>query len=353
MDLLSKIGQLIMVGFEGSSPSEEFLDFLKNFPFGGVILFSRNYKDKEQVRDLCAHIREWNTRCHPGAPPLFIGVDQEGGRVKRFGPPFIESPPNRVWGEMDDLEKTRENARTVGKELHDVGVNINFAPVLDVDTNPINPIIGDRSYGPDPVLVSRHGAAAIKGFYEGGLFPVGKHFPGHGHTSMDSHLCLPVVETSLEQLSEVELLPFVHGIESGLEMIMTAHVVYKNIDPQCPATFSNRIISGLLREQIGFKGLIFSDDMEMRAVAECFDFPEACLKALEAGCDILLICRDREKQERAFRCIHEAVKNGRLPEEQIDESVERVIRLKNRQKPERGGTYTCRLPQIGGRKTSL
>ncbi|MBI5186356.1 MAG: beta-N-acetylhexosaminidase [Nitrospinae bacterium] len=330
MNLLSKIGQLIMVGFEGPSPSDDLLEFFKDFPFGGVILFSRNYKDKGQVRNLCSTIQEWNLRYNPGAPPLFIGVDQEGGRVKRFGPPFIESPPNRTWGELNAPEKTRENARAVGKELRDSGLNINFAPVLDVDTNPDNPIIGDRSYGPDPLLVSRHGVAAIQGFMEGGVFPVGKHFPGHGHTSLDSHACLPEVDTSMKQMAKVELVPFVNGIKGGLEMLMSAHVVYKNIDPQCAATFSRRILTGLLREEMGFKGLVFSDDMEMGAVPECHDFPEACVRAVEAGCDILLICRDREKQETAFRSLQNAVKSGRIQEKRIDESLERVMRLKNR-----------------------
>lgn len=330
MDLSSKIGQMIVVGFEGTAPTEDLRRFLRDHPFGGIILFSRNYSGKEQVTELCARLQEWNRADHPDAPPLFIGVDQEGGRVKRFGPPFTQSPPNRTWGEKDDPDKTLENATLVGKELREAGVNINFAPVLDVDTNPRNPIIGDRAYGHDPDLVARHGAASIRGFLQGGVFPVGKHFPGHGDTSLDSHLDLPVVEATIERLREVELPPFAKGIEAGLEMIMTAHVLYKNIDPLAPATFSRRILSGLLREEMGFDGIVFSDDMEMGAVGCHCPFPDACCMAVDAGVDVLLVCKDREKQIAAFHALIDAVEEGKIDEARVEESVERILRLKKK-----------------------
>lgn len=330
MNLSSKIGQMIMLGFEGTAPTDDLRRFLRDYPFGGIILFSRNYSDKEQVTELCARLQEWNRADHPEAPPLFIGVDQEGGRVKRLGPPFTQSPPNRTWGEQDFPERTRENARIVGRELKEAGININFAPVLDVDTNPNNPIIGDRAYGPDPCLVSRHGRAAIQGFRKGGVFPVGKHFPGHGDTSLDSHLDLPAVDTTLEHLKKVELTPFAMSIAEGLEMIMTAHVLYKNIDPLKPATFSRRILSDILRGEMGFDGVVFSDDMEMGAVGCHCPFPEACCMAVDAGVDILLVCKDREKQTAAFHALVNAVEEGKIGEARVEESVERILRLKNK-----------------------
>jgi len=317
-----------MIGFEGTTLTAQVRDLLPGFPVGGVIFFSRNYSGKEQIRKLCAGLQEWNARMHPGSPPLFLGVDQEGGRVRRFGPPFSVAPPNRAWGKIDDPQKTEQGAMAVGGELRDAGININFAPVLDVDVNPDNPVIGDRSYGSDPALVARHGKAAIRGYRKAGVFPVGKHFPGHGRTSLDSHISLPHVNISMEQLKEVELVPFAGAIQEGLGMIMSAHVVYKGIDPAYPATFSSRILTGLLRQEMGYDGLVLTDDMEMGAVTGSYDFPEACLMAVEAGADILLICHNQEKQETACRAVYDAVKQGRIAEKRIDQSLERVMAQK-------------------------
>ncbi len=319
-----------MVGFEGAAMPDPFRLHFKEHPFGGVILFSRNYSGKEQIKGLCKELQNYNTSNNPDSPPLFIGVDQEGGRVLRFGPPFFQSPSNRIWGELNDLDKTLKNAEEVGKELREAGININFAPCLDVDTNPDNPIIGDRSYGTDSQLVARHGAAAIHGFSKGRVFPVGKHFPGHGDTFVDSHIDLPSVDTTPGQLEKTAIVPFARGLANGLEMIMTAHVLYNKIDSRFPATFSRKILSEMLRKGMGFKGLIFTDDMEMGAISKRYDFSESCLLALEAGADILLVCHKEEKQALAFRTIYDAVRSGKISEKRIDESIGRIMRLKGR-----------------------
>jgi len=264
----------------------------------GVILFRRNTPSVEAVRELARKIVK--ASAISGGP--FVAVDQEGGRVVRIPAPAVELPPMRVLGDIGDAALAGRAARAVAVELRALGVNLDFAPVLDVDTNPDNPVIGDRSFGRDPVLVGRLGAAFARGLEDNGVLACGKHFPGHGDTDLDSHFALPVVRADRARLDRVEIEPFRIAKES-VSSLMTAHVVYEALDPGVPATQSRTILAGLLRGNLGYDGLVFSDDLEMRALADRQTVEESATRAIRAGCDVLLVCKSFELAERAHAAL--------------------------------------------------
>jgi len=323
MKLTSKIGQLLMVGFNGTTPSKEVQDLIKKHRIGGVILFSRNIKDPVQ----CAKLTDALQKLSPDAP-LLIAVDQEGGRVSRLAPPFTQFPSARTLGRCDSVTLTYSAAEAMAKELIAVGINMNFAPVLDVDTNPKNPIIGDRSFGPSPTLVSKHGLAMIVGMHDQKVIACGKHFPGHGDTSADSHETLPVVNHPISRLADLELKPFIHAIENRLSCIMTAHVRYSQLDDKYPASLSKKIISQLLRKTIQFEEVVVTDDLEMKGITDGFSIPEAAVKAVQAGSDLILVCHSAEQQTAVMEALIHAVENGTISEARLNDSLNRLLRLK-------------------------
>ncbi len=278
-------GQAIVSGFTGKQPPEELLRAAASRRLGGLILFSRNFATVAEAVELN---RVLIAAFAPETPP-WIGVDQEGGRVARLGSPVVRLPAMRVLGEIDDPALTRQAASVLGAQLACLGFNLDFAPVLDVDSNPANPVIGDRAFGADPDRVARHGLAFAEGLQRAGVAACGKHFPGHGDTDVDSHLALPRLEHDLERLEAVELAPF-RAAAGTLASIMTAHVVFRAIDPGAPATLGPRAIEGLLRQQIDYRGVVFSDDLEMKAIDDHYGVPEAACLAVQAGCDAVLIC---------------------------------------------------------------
>jgi beta-N-acetylhexosaminidase len=280
-------GGVIVCGFDGLVAPEPLRDWLTDETVAGVILFKRNIADVTQAAAL---IEECNERSG-SALPILVGVDQEGGRVARFGDPVIHLPPMRKLAALDDLDLTRESARVLARQLRAIGINLNFAPVLDVDTNPDNPVIGDRAFGSNPDAVIAHALAFAEGLHEGGVLSCGKHFPGHGDTDLDSHFALPRLSHGRNRLDEIELRPFRAAV-GVLPSVMTAHVVFEALDPATPATMSHRVIAELLREEIGFAGAVFSDDLEMKAVSERYSLEEAGARAIDAGCDLLLVCSD-------------------------------------------------------------
>jgi len=292
-------GQLVVGGFVGMDLPESFARELRARRRAGAIVFRRNVADLVQVAELCAAIR--NAAQRELAP--FVAVDQEGGRVSRLPEPFLVLPPMRTLGRIDELGLTRRAARVVGLELGALGFNLDFAPVLDVDSNPANPVIGDRSFGAEPERVARHGLAFIEGLSSSGLCACAKHFPGHGDTSQDSHFELPTVAHGDERLRHIELAPFVAAIGARVDAMMSAHVVVRAWDAHQPATLSRRICTELLRGELGFEGVLFSDDLEMKAIARDPGVELAAPAAIEAGCDVLLVCRDEELQCR----VHEAL----------------------------------------------
>jgi beta-N-acetylhexosaminidase len=328
LSLSEKIGQLFMVGFEGTAVTSELVDWMATYAWGGVIIFGRNVESPAQLLELTQGLQATaQTRIHL---PLLIAVDQEGGRVARLKPPFTTFPTAAQVGQAGAEQMAYEVAQAIATELRSVGITMDMAPVLDVLTNPANTVIGDRAFSGDPQRVARLGAAFIHGMHAAGVLAVGKHFPGHGDTWLDSHVALPVSERTAAQLKSCELLPFREGIAAGLEAIMTAHVVYRAWDPQRPATLSPRILTGILREELGFQGVISTDDLGMAAVSETVAWEEIPLQALRAGSDLLLICHHRQRQEQAHAHVLSAVQRGELPECVVDRALERIQRLKSR-----------------------
>ncbi len=323
MEQNEQIGQFFVCGFTGTRPDEAILRLIREYGIGGVILFARNIETPRQTAEL---IRELQAA---SKIPLFVGIDQEGGRVARLPAPFTKFPASRLFGRNGSREEARAFGRATGLELAATGINLDFAPVLDIDSHPGNPVIGDRSFGSDPALVSDLGCAVIAGLQER-VIACGKHFPGHGDTSLDSHLALPEVRHNLDFLRRRELVPFARAIDCGLETIMTAHVLYRSIDPDYPATLSSKIVQGILREELRFNGVVFSDDLEMKAVEDHFGIEDSSILALQAGVDLLLICHDPAKQEKAIEAVLRAVEAGKIPRSRIEESAGRLLDLKKR-----------------------
>jgi beta-N-acetylhexosaminidase len=290
----------LWVGFEGKSLPASLSRWLAGGQVGGVVLFSRNIESPAQVLDLCRGIRSAAGR---GNPFPLIAVDQEGGRVARFkDSPFTRFPPARACSLF--CCRNEGVAEAVGAataaELRAVGIDVNFAPVLDVDSNPRNPVIGDRAFSGDPRAAAALGIAFAKGSLSRGILPVGKHFPGHGDTSADSHEELPVVRADRQTLLRRELLPFRRAARAGIPALMTAHVMYPALDRAVPATLSRKILHDLLRERLRFRGAVISDALEMKAIADRYGIGEAAVLAVTAGCDVVLVCRGESTQEEAI-----------------------------------------------------
>lgn len=317
-------GQLLVGGFDGDRLSPRFSAALREGRRAGAILFRRNLPDIASATRLCEALV---LAAGPDLPP-FIGVDQEGGRVSRLPSPFLSLPPMRVLGSLGDLGLVRRAASAVAAELSAIGFNLNFAPVLDVDSNPANPVIGDRAFGRDPRTVMRAGVAFLQGLQERNVLACGKHFPGHGDTSTDSHFDLPVVEHERGRLDQIELPPFRAASGAGIASLMTAHVVCDALDKGVPATLSRVVCASLLRAEIGFDGVLFSDDLEMAAVAARYPIETAAVEAVWAGCDVLLVCKDEDLQDRAHEAlVRRAERDGRF-RERCMEAAARSLRLR-------------------------
>ncbi len=323
---------MIMAGFEGTTLTPETEDLIRNHHVGGLILFSRNYENPEQLHTLIRDLQEVAASTSTGLP-LFISVDQEGGRVARLTEPFTKYPPLCCLGHAQSESLAYRFGQSLAAELVDVGINMDYAPVLDVHTNPENPIIGDRAIASDPETVARLANSFIKGFKDKGMIPVGKHFPGHGDTHLDSHLDLPTVKRDAATLEAVELVPFRETISQGLEVIMTAHVIYTAWDAKNPATFSKVILQDILRQELGFQGVILSDDLEMKAVENYFPFDAFPRMGIEAGLDMFLICNSVEKVRALHDQLIRDVDNGTIPTAPIQQSVERILHLKRNLTP--------------------
>jgi beta-N-acetylhexosaminidase len=324
LELRVLAGQLIVGGFDGVELGARFATALKEGRRGGAILFRRNLSDIATAARLCDTIAR---EAAPGFPP-FIGVDQEGGRVTRLPPPFLTLPPMRALGGLGDLALVRRAARAVATELGAIGFNLDFAPVLDVDSNPDNPIIGDRSFGADPRTVMRNAVAFVQGLQDKNVLACGKHFPGHGDTSVDSHVGLPVVTHDRARLERIELPPFRAASGAGIASLMTAHVVCEALDPGVPATLSRAICASLLRAEIGFDGVLFSDDLEMAAVAAKYPIEESAVEAIWAGCDALLICKDEDTQDRAHEAIVRKAEKDKRFKDRCVEAMTRCLRIR-------------------------
>lgn len=326
MTLRQKIGQMIIVGFEGLEPSDAVKKMIKDYHVGNVILFSRNVKDSYQLVKLNNDLKALNK---DNPLPLIISADQEGGRVTRLPEDATKFPANLVIGSRNSAQLAYDIGRVTGLEMKAYGFNLNFAPVLDIFSNSKNTVIGDRAFGNTPGIVSEMGTALMKGLRDAGIIPVIKHFPGHGDTVVDSHIDLPSLDHSWERLESFELVPFKKAIEAEADMVMVAHIVFPGImEDELPASLSREVISGLLREKLNFDGVVISDDMDMGAIVKYYGIEEAAVRAVLAGTDIVSVCHNYERQKQAFEAILTAVEDGTIPMERIEQSVRRIIRLK-------------------------
>ncbi len=337
MSVEEKVGQMLMPDFRKwkgenvTAINPEIQKLIKDYHIGGVILFKENTVTREQMTRL--------TDAYQNAADKFaliVSVDQEGGIVTRLqeGTSF---PGNMALGAAQSEDLTQKVGKAIGEELNSVGINMNFAPVMDVNINPDNPVIGVRSFGSDPELVSSLGKAFMRGLKEAGIASTAKHFPGHGDTEVDSHLGLPEVPYTMDRLKEIELYPFKKAMESGIDAVMTAHVTFPEIDStkvisvkdgreiSLPATLSYRVLTELMREEMGFKGVIITDAMNMGAIVDNFGPTEAALRAVKAGTDILLMPVGIDEVSKA---LYQAIHKGEISHSRINQSVERILTLK-------------------------
>lgn len=327
LSLAEKVGQMIIGGWPDPSVTPDVRRLITEHRVGGLSLLPRNLRNAGQTAALCHELQM--IAAAAGQPaPLWLAADQEGGAILAVRDGVTPFPGNLALGATGDPHLAYQVGLALASELKALGINLNYAPVLDVATNPRNPIIGVRSFGGDPKRVAAFGRAFVQGALAAGALAVGKHFPGHGDTNVDSHLALPRVDRSLAELNQVELVPFRAAIEAGLPAVMSAHILFPALDPAFPATLSPRILTGLLRETLRFDGLILTDCLEMAAVAGRWPDGELAVRAVEAGADLLLLSHSFERQVAAVDAMVAAVVNGRLSETRVDESVRRILAAK-------------------------
>jgi beta-N-acetylhexosaminidase len=319
-------GQLAIAGFAGQSIPHDLKLLAREFDLGGVIFFARNIDSPDQVAELSREAQELAREL-----PLWVSVDQEGGRVARLKTPFTTWPPMATLGRSADEQLAERFARALAAELKAVGITMDYTPVLDVHTNPSNPVIGDRSLADRAEEVARLGSAIIRTLQGEGIAASGKHFPGHGDTSVDSHFELPLIEHAPDRLDAVELVPFKAAITAGVASIMTAHILIPALDPERPGTLSRRIVTELLKDELGYDGLVLSDDLEMKAISGRYGIPEATVMAIGAGCDAVLMCgADQAVQFEALESVIRAVEDGSLPLKRAEDALARHRRVKER-----------------------
>ena len=322
-------GQVLIAGFAGTVAPDELLALTERGELGGVILFKRNLGSMHQIAQLTASI----SRRAPRDLPPIIAVDQEGGRVARVGAPVLRLPPMRRLAALGDAQLTERAGAVLGRQLAALGFTMDFAPVLDVDTNPHNPVIGDRSFGATPEAVIAQAFAFARGLTTGGVLTCGKHFPGHGDTDLDSHLALPKLAHERARLDAVELAPF-RAARGVLPALMTAHVVFEALAPGRPATLCREVITDLLREELGYDGAIISDDLEMKAVADHYGIEQAACLAIEAGCDALLVCSRLDWVARAQTALAQRAEADPTFRRRLSDAAERTLRLRRMRAPE-------------------
>lgn len=333
-----KVSQLLVAGIEGTQLGQDAVQAVQDYQVGGVILFDRNVESAGQLAELTNGLKDLNG----DYTPLFLCVDQEGGRVDRMPPEVDDLPPALDFGAIADAGARMDACFALGQTLAAqcaaFGFNMDFAPSMDIWSNPENTVIGDRAFGTDAATVTGAANEAALGILSGGVIPVAKHFPGHGDTAVDSHYGLPVVDKTLEELEERELVPFRQAIDTtcvygtygdaAIPAVMVAHILMTQLDPDWPASLSHKVVTGLLREELGFDGVVCTDDLTMGALSETWGVGEAAVLAVEAGCDLLLVCHGADNLTAARDALLEAADSGRLSPERLDESVKRILSLK-------------------------
>ena len=325
MSLEEKIGQLFIVGFEGEEINDEIVDLVKNQKVGGLIYFSRNIVDSNQIINLNNEIKAIEKDI-----PLFISVDEEGGVVSRVPEEFVKLPSSGYIGQFNDENLSYNVGKIIAKELNSLGFNMDFAPVLDIDSNPNNTVIGERAFGNNSEIVSRLGIKTMEGIKDGKIIPVVKHFPGHGDTDVDSHYGLPIVKKTLEELENLEFIPFKNAIDNGADVVMISSIILESIDNEYPATMSKKVITDILRDSLGFDGVIATDDMTMGAIVDNYNLADAVIMSINAGSDLVLVCHGYDDIINSIVAVKDAVNSKIISEEKIDESVYRILKLKDK-----------------------
>lgn len=326
MSLEDKIGQMILAGVSGTTMDANAKQLISQLHVGGIIFYKYNFDTPAQTVQLVNQLKAKNS----SSLPLLLGVDQEGGRVTRLPGGLVNFPPNKQIGQVNNPDFSYKVGTLLGHEVKEFGLNLDFGPVLDINSNPTNPVIGDRSFGNNPKIVSRLGIQTMKGIQSQNVIPTIKHFPGHGDTSVDSHLELPVVNKSLKELKELELIPFERAIDQGADVVMVAHILLPELDKNNPASMSKAVMTDLLRKQLSFTGVIITDDMTMGAITEHFDIGKAAVESVKAGCDIILVGHGYNNVEKIISSLKAAVQNGEISEQRLNESIERIIQLKRK-----------------------
>jgi len=327
MSLDEKIGQLVIVGLDGYTLDANMTNLIKDQKVGGVILFGNNVKDSNQLVELTNSLKSMNSQ---NKIPLFISVDEEGGRVSRMPSEIKKLPSNQVIGSKNDGDLSYNIGKIIGEELKLFGFNMDFAPVLDINSNPNNSVIGDRSFGNKLSIVTKLGIKTMDGMASSNIIPVVKHFPGHGDTSVDSHIGLPVVNKDLESLSNFELVPFKEAIKKNVDTVMVSHIVLNKIDATYPASMSKTVITDILRTSLNFSGVVITDDMTMGAIIKNYDIGDAAVKSINAGSDIVLVCHGYNNELKVINSIKTALSSNVIQESRLDESVYRILKLKEK-----------------------
>jgi beta-N-acetylhexosaminidase len=325
-DMRRHVGQLAIVGFAGYAIPPDLRMLAREFDLGGVVLFARNVEAPEQVSEVSRDVQALASEL-----PLWVSTDQEGGRVARLKGSFTVWPPMMTLGRSGDEGLAGRFARSLAAELRAVGISLDFAPVLDIHTNSANPVIGDRALSERADEVARLGSVIIRTLQAEGIAACGKHFPGHGDTSVDSHHELPVVDHPPDRIERVELVPFKAAIEVNVASVMTAHILIPALDDQQPATLSPRIIDGMLKRELGYQGLVVTDDLSMKAISAKYGTTEATVAAIAAGCDAVLLCgQDQGVQVAAIEAVIHAVEDRTLPLKRVEDALARHRHVKER-----------------------
>jgi beta-N-acetylhexosaminidase len=327
MSIRELIGQHIFIGLSGPVLTSEEKTFIVENNISGVVLFARNCIEPKQIRQLCADVQSLRHKMKDRAP-LFIGIDMEGGRVHRLKPPFTQWPPLKKIGDLDAPTVAFHFTQKLASELMAIGINLDFAPCIDVFTNPKNTVIGDRAISSDPHQVEKMSSALVRGFIKSGVVSCAKHFPGHGNTLFDSHEELPIEESDMKRLNEVELVPFRKALRSRVEMVMTSHILFKNIDEKWPVTLSDLFLKKIIREDLKYRGLIVTDDLDMKALVNNYSREQIPVRAMQAGADMLLYCNDPMSPPIAIDALTAAVAQGQLNKADLELSRQRILEIK-------------------------
>ena len=327
MSLDEKIGQMVMSGIEGYTINDSTVKLIKDYHVGGIIILGENIKSSNQLLSLVNSLKTTNLS---NKTPLFLSIDQEGGRVDRLSKEFIKLPDNKTIGNVNNSEFSYKIGQIIAEEIKSFGFNMDFAPVLDINSNPKNPVIGNRSFGANPQVVTKLGIETMKGIKSKGVISAVKHFPGHGDTSTDSHVGLPMVNHDLKRLKSFELIPFEAAIKNSVDVVMAAHILLPKIDAKYPSSMSKTIITDILRNGLKFNGVVITDDMTMGAVTKNYDIGDAAVTSVNAGCDIILVCHGYDNEVSVINSLKKAVQNGTIKEERVNESLYRILKLKSK-----------------------